>query len=247
MTLLEITQDILSVMDGDSVNSIYDTEESEQVAKVVIRTFNAMVSGNTWYHTRKGLTLVPLSDLTRPTHIRLGDNVKELNSVNYDKAKLGVLHKEYAPVKYKRPDDFLRYTNMHNSSKDNILSVRDFSGIELLIQNDKAPDYCTSFDDKVLIFDSYDGAVESTVQESKVQAFGSVVPELKFEDDAVPDLPPDAMSGLVEEATSKCQWLIRQFEDPKSEQEAKRQSVWMARKQWRVAGGIKYRDYGRKV
>ena len=76
-TLLEITQDILSIMDGDEVNSIFDTEESEQVAKIVRRTYNAMVSNSNWLHTRKGLVLISSGDNSKPTHISLPSDVKQ--------------------------------------------------------------------------------------------------------------------------------------------------------------------------
>lgn len=245
-TLLEITQDILSVMDGDEVNSISDTEESLQVAKAVVRTYNAMVSNSNWYHTRKGLTLTARSDTDYPTHVSLGDNVKELSFVNYNKRKSTDTKDRYDEVKWKEPDDFLRYTNLRNSSDSTVQSVTDDSGIIVLIKNDKAPDYYTSFNDKDLIFDSFDNTVDTTIQESKIQAVGFVVPELALLDSAVPDLPPDAMVALVEEATKKAQWWVRQFQDPVAEQESRKQNRWLARKQWRVHGGIQYPDYGRK-
>ena len=39
MTLLEMTQNILSAMDSDAVNSIGDTVESLQVADVIVETY----------------------------------------------------------------------------------------------------------------------------------------------------------------------------------------------------------------
>ncbi len=36
------------------------------------------------------------------------------------------------------------------------------------------------------------------------------------------------------------------MQDIKSEQEATRQQRWLSRKDWTVAGGIRYPDYGRK-
>lgn len=246
MDLLTMTKDILSVMDGDEVNSISDTEEATQVAKVIIRTFNAMVSNTTWFNTRKGLTLVALSNSSIPTHIRLNDDVKELSFINYNKRKLADTKDVYRELKWKNPEDFLRYVNARDNSKANCQTVIDYSGIELFILNDKAPDYYTSFNDKDIIFDSFDNEVDTTIQESKIQAVGFVVPSLAEADGSVIDLPPDAMSMLLEESTKKAQWWVRQMQDPVAEQEAKRQKTWMARKQWRVNGGIKYPNYGRK-
>ena len=75
---------------------------------------------------------------------------------------------------------------------------------------------------------------------------GWIVPSLNLSDSAVPNLPPDAWAGFIEEATKKAQWWVRQMEDPVAEQESKRQRRWLSRKQWVVNGGIKYPDYGRK-
>lgn len=246
MNLLTMTKDILSVMDGDEVNSISDTEEATQVAKVIVRTFNAMVSNTNWFHTRKGLTLVARSDTDFPTHIRLNDNVKELSFINYNKRKLTDTRDQYLPVKWKEPDDFLRYLNHRDSNSSNCQTVIDDSGIQLYILNDKAPEFFTSFNDKDIIFDSYDSQVDTTIQESKIQAVGFVVPTLEETDEAIIDLPPDAMAAFLEEATKKAQWWVRQMEDPVAEQESQRQKRWLARKQWRVHGGIQYPNYGRK-
>lgn len=246
-TLLDITQEILSRMDGDEVNSISDTEESEQVARHIVSTYDAMVSNSNWFHTRRALTLVPRSDTDYPTHISLNENVKELSFINYNKVKSGETRKDYREVKWKEPDDFLRYINTRDSTASNVQVVTDDSGIELLILNDKAPEYFTSFDDENIIFDSFDSDVDTTIQSSKVQAQGFIIPTLALEDTAEPQLPPDAMVALIEEATSKAQWWVRQFQDTKSEQESKRQKRWLARKQWRTHGGIKYRDYGRQA
>lgn len=245
-TLIDVVQDILSIMDGDEVNSISDTEEATQVAKTVIRTYDAMVSNANWAHTRRALTLVARSDTNYPTHISVTDNLKELILINYNVKAAASDKDAYRELKWKSPDDFLRYINLRDSTSADVDVVTDDSGITLLITNNKAPEYYTSFNDVDIVFDSYDSDIDSTIQESKIQALGYVIPTLAEEDDAVIDLPPDAMSAFKEEATKKAQWWVRQFQDPLAEQEAKRQKRWLSRKQWRVNGGIKYPDYGRK-
>ena len=46
MTLLEITQDIMSDMDSDNVNSINDSVEALQVAQVVKTTYYNIISND---------------------------------------------------------------------------------------------------------------------------------------------------------------------------------------------------------
>ena len=245
-TLLQITQDILSVMDGDEVNSISDTEESEQVAKAIVRTYNSFVSNQNWLHTRTGITIEGRADSNFPTHMTLKDEVKRLEFINYNTIKLGETRTNYTQMKWKEPDDFLRFSNLRNSSDTNTISITDDSGIEILILDNKAPEYYTSFNDTDLIFDSYDSEVDTTLQESKTQAVAFIIPTLALSDNAIPNLPVDAEAGFIEEATKKAQWWVRQFQDPVADEESKRQRRFMARQQCRTKGGTRYPDYGRK-
>lgn len=244
-TLLEIVQTILEEVDGDTVNSISDTEESEQIAGFVRTVYRNMMSNSVWPHTRRAIALTPRSDSDFPTHMVVNDNVKELVSIRYNKIKSGETKKNYVLLKYKDPDEFLNILNKRDSTATNIDTIIDDSGIELLIKNDKAPEYYTSFDDVNVIFDSYDSDVDSTLQESKLQAQGYIIPVFTLEDDFIPDLPPDAFAKLIEETISRVQLKMRQFQDIKSEQESQRQSRYMSRRNWVVKGGINYPNYGR--
>lgn len=245
-TLLSIVQEILNDMSGDQVNSINDTVESEQVASIVRSTYNAMMSNRNWPHTKRSLVISALGDTAKPTHATLDENVKELLTVFYNKVKQGDTRKLYEEVKYKDSDSFLRYVNARNSDADNVIVVEDASGIELLIIDDAAPTYFTSFDDTTLIFDSYDSEVDNTLQESKFQAQGYIFPDFDLTDDFEPDLPVEAVQALIEGAKSASQLKIRQMTDNKAEQESQRQNRWLSRKAWRVRGGIVFPDYGRK-
>jgi hypothetical protein len=245
-SLLDIVQTILSDIDGDEVNSINDTEEANQVARIVKNNYLNLVSNTTWPHTRRALTIVPYSDSALPTHMKVAENLKELSGVFYNCAKLGETRKQYKEMKHLEPDDFLRKLNVRDNSKTNVRTIIDPSGVELFVLNDKAPEYFTSFDDVVMIFDSYDEDVDDTLQDVKFQAHGYIIPDFNLEDDFIPDLPPDAFSLLINKATSDAQLKLRQMQDMKAESESIKQSRWMSRKSWRVAGGIRYPNYGRK-
>jgi hypothetical protein len=244
--LLAIVQEILSDMDSDIINSIDDTDEAGQVAQIVKSTFEAMISNRNWPHTQRTITLIPSGDSNFPVYMTIDEDIKEMISIFYEKHKDGETKLRYDEVFWKDPDDFLRYTNKRDSEATNILTITDPTGVQLLIQDDRAPTWYTSFDDETLVFDSYDSVVDSTLQASKTQARAYVFPEFVLSDTHIPDLPKEAFSALIEEAKSKAQFKLRQFTDSKSEQEAKRQQTWLSRKAWTVNGGIKYPDYGRK-
>lgn len=252
-SLLDMVQEILSDMDSDEVESIDDTMESEQVATIIKSTYYAMMSNRNWPHLRRSIQIEPYSDPAIPTHMKIQDTIKELCFLNYDKAKAGDTKKKFDAITYLPPDQFVHKTNQENSDSSEVLTVTDPGGIGLLIRKDRAPTYYTSFDDETLIFDSYDSEVDSTLQESKVQAQAYVLPvwggvEDEDEDmnDFIPDLPDDAFTALVEEAKSRSSLKLRQVADQKAEQESGKQSRWLARKARRVSGGIQYPSYGRK-
>ncbi len=245
-TLLEITQSILSDMDGDQVNSILDTEESEQVARIVLSTYRFMVVTKQVKRTMRATALTPRSDSLFPTHMILNDDVQELIEVLYDKSQLSNPRIDYQEVKWQEPDDFLRQINVRDSTATTTVTVIDDSGIQLLIRNDTAPTYYTSFDDLNIVFDSYDSEVDATLTGAKFQARAFVIPDFPMLDEAKPVLPIDAEGLLIDEATSRAQLKLRQFTDTKSEQASNRQRRKLARSSWSVNGGIKFPDYGRK-
>lgn len=247
MTLLDIVQDILNDLDSDPVNSIDDTVESQQIAQIVKSTYGAIIDSRNWPHTRKLIEVNPSGDFSLPVFMTLQDEVREISLVNYDKAKEGEgSRRRYDEIKYLEPDDFLRLCNNRDNTQAQYMTVTDpESNIQFTIKNDLAPSYYTSFNDKTLVFDSYDSSVDDTLQKHKIQVFAYVTPKWVHLDDAYPDLPEKSFTLLLEEAKSRCSMKIRQQPDQKAEQEAQRQRKWLARTDKRVAQGIKFPDYGR--
>ena len=244
-TLLDIVQEIQSDLDFDEIESIDDTVESEQIVVIVKSTYYAMMNNRDWPHLRRSIQITSLGDTAKPTHMKIQDGVKELCFLKYNKQKLGATKKDYGDITFLQPDHFLHKTNQEDSSSANVLTVTDTGGIELLVRTDRAPSYATSFDDEYVVFDSYDSAVDSTMQESKIQAVAYVIPAWSSADDFIPDLPENAFPALVEEAKSKAALRLAQKPDEKAEQEAGRQNRWLARRARRINGGIQYPNYGR--
>ena len=244
--LLDMVQEILSDIDSDEVESIDDTVEAEQIVSILKSTYYAMMNNRDWPHLRRSIQISSLGDTAKPTHMKIQDGVKELCFLKYNKQKLGATKKDYGDITFLQPDHFLHKTNQEDSSSSDVLLVTDTGGIELLVRVDRAPTYCTSFDDEYIVFDSYDSTVDSTMQESKIQAMAYVMPEWTSSDTFIPDLPENAFTALVEEAKSKAALRLAQKPDEKAEQEAGRQNRWLARRARRINGGIQYPNYGRK-
>lgn len=247
MTLLELTQDILSSMDSDEVNSIDDTVESSQVAAIIRNTYRAILTNRDWPHTKRLVELEASGVSTRPTHMSLIDDVKRIDFVKYNVAKASDGSKRvFRDITWLEVDDFLRRLNNLDNTKDNIITVIDpASNIPLSIRTDLAPTYYTSFDDKNVVFDSFDSTVDSTLQKSKTQVYGYVYPAWEMQDDYVPDLPNSAFTLLLEESKSRAFIELKQIANQKAEQESQRQNAWLSRKDRRINGGIRFPDYGR--
>lgn len=246
LTLLDMVQDILNDLSADPVNSIDDTVESQQVAQIVKSTYFALMHVRNWRGNQQLLNLIASGDASLPTHVTLPENLSELSFVNYDCRLQSDNRKVYRAVRYVYPDEFLRRQNQYDDTVDYIDVIQDPSGVQLLIRNDMPPTVWTSFDDKVLVFDSYNKNVEDTIQSSKIQAMGYVIPGWLMEDDYIPVLPEEAFTLLLEEAKSRASMKLNQQADQKAEQEAVRQNRWLAGKQWRAHKGARSPNYGRR-
>jgi len=245
MTLLEIVQDILNDLDSDFVNSIDDTVEAQQVAQIVKTSYYEMIGNRNWPHLRKLVQFEASGALSKPNYLRIPNGTKEVSYVVYDCRKDGETSSKEREMKYYAPEDFLRKLALRSVS-DSTVEVSDFNGVKLKVINNKAPEFYTSFDDKYLVFDSFDSEVDDTLKKSKSSGLAYITPAWVHEDGAYPDLPSDAFSALLEEAKSTAFLALKQTANQKAEQKASRQQRWLSRKAWRVNGGVTYKIYGRK-
>lgn len=233
-------------MDSDEVNSINDTFESSQVASIAKTVFRNMTSNRNWPHMKKAVQLVPFSDSNYPTHMKVDKSFTEIVFINYDVAKVNETRKYYKSMTWLEPDDFLRRVNMWDTSSDNVDVIVDPSGGDVAVRNDRAPQYYTSFDDDVIVFDAYDKEVDDTLQSSKTQCVAYLLPNFSVIDDHKPDLPEEAMAAYIAEIKSQSFLKLKQQASEKDEMDSVKQQRWLSRKSWVVNGGIKYPNYGRR-
>lgn len=246
-TLLEITQDILNELDSDEVSSIDDTIEAQQVATIIKNCYYEMINNRNWPHLKKLIQLDALNDLDKPNYLRLPNETKELLYVSYDTAKDNETALKYTPVRFLYPDEFIRYTRTRNSDNANVRVVEDFSGTSILVLDDKAPQFWTTFDDLNIVFDSYDKNRDDTLKQLKNQCLAYMEPDWSHTNDAIPDLPSEAFSALEEESKSVAFLTLKQMVNSKAEQKSARQQRWLSRKAWRAQGGVRYDNYGRST
>lgn len=245
LSLLELVQDIMSDMDSDLVNSIDDTPEAQQVAQIVKTTFFDILGTKNWPHTRKLMQLNAATS-AMPTHCKIPERIKEVEWIQYESSEAGDTDINYKEISYLYPDEFVKRLNSRKSSESNVEQVVDPSGVTLLVLNDTAPQYWTSFDDEYIVFDNYDSAVDSFLQNSKFSVLVYQTPTWSVDDDFVPDLPEEAFPLLLSESKSRAFLALSQEPNEKAEQQSQRSRAWLSRKAWQAKGGVRYANYGRQ-
>ncbi len=178
-TLLDLVQKTLAYIDDFNVQTVGETEESEQVVQIVNTIYNDIIMDFPWPHLHSLGTL----STTSTAHImKLGTDVLGINWIRYDDRD----------VDYISPYDM----QVKLDGRDTTLSTVDSNGA----LKDSRPHFWTSEDDFNIIFDSYDGSLASN--ETKVSIQSSVVALADNTD--YPNLPeryhPTLLLGVIADA-----------------------------------------------
>jgi len=245
LTLLEMTQDIMSDMDSDQINSINDSVEALQVAQIIKTTYYNIIDGKDYAFLYELFRMTASGTTTRPTHMSLPEDVIDLKWMKYN-CRTDSLDKDlFQIVEYKNPEDFMYILDGRDSKATNIQVVVDTTGINLNILTDKAPQYFTSFDDVTLVFDSLIKSVDDTLQNSQTQCWGKRSIAFTLSDTFTPDLPVQMFTYLLNEAKSACFLTLKQMANQKAEQASISQRRRMSQDAFKIEKGIKYPNYGR--
>lgn len=242
MTLLEIVQDILSAMESDEVNSIGDTVEALQVAQEVKTTYYELMS--TWdIPSNEGIiSLQPSNDPSRPTVLKIPDNVKSIKWITYNQGT--ELSPQFVEVQYQEPELFYRFGTIYNNGQEPI-TVTDNG---MYVFNDRHPTHWTTFDNDTIVFNAWNSSVDTTLQESKVQCWGLTYYPFELYDSFVPKLDAMLFPLLLAEAKKACFVNFKQISNANEERRARRQMVKVQSDLWRAGQRRPYNrrpDYSR--
>lgn len=232
LTLLDMTQSILSALDSDPVDSIDETIEAVQVADLVKEAFFELLSQRDWPFLLSLGNLQGLGDVGNPTKMKMPNTWNKVKWLKYNKNE----------VTYLDPEEFQRVLDLRKE----LAGVVDANGYVL----NTDPTYWTTFDDVYVWFDSYDSAVESSLQGSKSKAYVSVQPTWTHADTFIPPIPEKFFPTLLAEAKSQAFVNLKQQANTREERKAQRGRVIMQNEAWRNdEGEIKYNrkvNYGRR-
>lgn len=247
-TLLDLTQGILSEMDGDSVNSISDTIEATSVAEVIREVYFELVDEMDLKHTKTVMALTGLGDTSKPNIMKIPDEVSLVDWIKYDTRVEVAGNKSYADIDYLTPADFIRSVNGRPSTDTtNYQVVMWDSNVPLVISKTSAPRWWTSFDDEYIVFDGYDSDVDSTLQSSKSIVSAFVRPTFSLTDGFIPDLPENLFTLLYTTSLGRVFANQKQTINPKVERAENRMRVRSQRNKWREGRILNDSpNYGRK-
>ena len=231
MTTLEMVQDILSEMDSDDVNSINDTVESYQVARIIKTSYFEMITAKHYDHYDRLLDLDSAADATKPNYLLLPANIVNIHWLRYNDTE----------VTYKDPETFIK--DSEGLSTDYTL-IADFNNVSFRVTNNQHPTYWTSFDENYIVFNSFKSTVDTVLQASKSKCSAQIEPTYTLGNNVVPDLPLNMFPQLLAEAKSTAFAHIKQMPSQKAEQRSSRQRRRVS-SQGRVNNGISYPNYGR--
>lgn len=215
MSLLEMTQSILSAMDSDPVDDISETVESLQVAELIREAYFDLMSLRDWGHLRSEFELVGLGDVLNPTRMQIPELVNKVFWIKYNK-------KDTCFMEPKLFRDMLDRRTVEPN-------VVDANGFGL----DRDPAYWTSFDDDYIVFDSRDQTVDNTLQQVKSLAYGVESPVWTHTNTAVPKIPEKYFPTLLAEAKAQAFINLKQQANNREEMKARRGRVTMQNEHWR--------------
>lgn len=204
-TLLYTVQRVLEKLNLDVVDSINDTQDAILIAREAEDTFFDLVSRNEWPERYDLLEVESYSDVNLPTALRLPVNVLNIDTLRYDISDPSEVAtpKVIQNLIQLTTEEFLQMSYARNTELDNVVEA-DYKDIPLWLLNDQSPQYFTTFDNEVLILDSWDSSVESTLQGSKTIASGSHTELWHHTDDYIVPVNNVSYPLYLAELTAAC-------------------------------------------
>jgi hypothetical protein len=251
-TLLEMTQDILSAMSSDEVNSISDTSEALQVATIIKHKYFDIINRVPLPEHEQLIQLDPSLDIDIPVMMYVPEHVADLKWLKYynsntsvdtdngNEHDINVDLEESADQSNPAPgyeyvtilpiNQFIDMVNSFNTEESNVETFAFVDNSNDIIngtynfnyKTDTQPSYCTILSNYYVIFDSYDNTQDSTLQARKSMGMGRIIPHWSMTDNFTPNLAEEQFQLLLNEAKALAFFELKQQPHQLAMQEAKR-------------------------
>lgn len=221
-----MTQNILSSMNADEVNSISDNAESEQVALICKTVFYDMASELNLPEHNTVFELQASGDNTKPTIMYRPDTAHGIQWVKYNSFTSDFTNDNFRFLTYVPIDKFFDIIHQYQVSDANVVTFNHTVGgdsITFYCRNDHAPCYYSTFDDNTVVFDSYDAEVDTTLQKTKTLCFGSKSEIFTMDDTFVAPFDEQVFALYYNECKALAWAELKETIHNKAEQAIKRQ------------------------
>lgn len=254
-TLLQLTQAVLRSIKGETVNSISDTEESLAVAGIIKECYGTILARADLPESKTLFELNASGDNQKPVLMTLPTDVYSIDWLKYNAIEDGDTDPVWKDLVYLPIKDFLDYTNQFDVDETEVAEMTQTHGTDSVTfkyRNDGAPTYFTDYRDFYILFDSYDSAVDATLQKTKTTAYGIRPTAWSETDNFTPDLSSQQFVLLLKEAKAMAWQELKSVDNQKAEREARDIRIAMEQKKHKVNySRMSYYynelpDYGRK-
>jgi hypothetical protein len=222
--------DIISTIDLPDEFTLFALDASGTSTKPVTMYVPAAYEGTQWIkYNKKGNSTggsgTPSGSWTTPDGLVIYYGPAE---ASFGSGATGATHQQFSDITYLPREKFLQDIQSFVSTEANIVSytmVVDGVGIPLLCRNDKQPDYWTIIDNRTILFDSYNAAVDTTLQSSKTMCYGKKTREFTMSDSWEINLDDRYSSLLFNEAKATCFSELKQIQNTRAERAARRAQI----------------------
>lgn len=246
LNLLRCVQLILSALDSDEVNSIFDSTEAQQVVDVLETTYYHVASEVDFPDHWDYFELESSGDVSLPTVLYRPQNVGKIEWLKYDITPDGDPKRNFRTLKPLERQAFVDRMNKLDVSRPEIVEYTFPVGtgtFPVRVQNDRFPTYYHTPDDRTLILDAWDSTVENTLVGNKTWGYGMIIPTFDRSDEFVPPLDPKQFTLFFNESLSASFEWVKQMPSAKAEQRARRSWNMSGRKKPGTPGGQIYHDF----
>ena len=221
-TLLELVTSILSSMDGDEVTSINDTVESLQVAHVVRDSFEDLQASIDFPSSKSFFQLTELNDIALPVFMTKPTDVLSLDWIKYDNQLTGDTLVNYIPVTYQPFIEFMSEAHSLTVDSGSTTEIAYTGGLNFTVRNDRFPTKYTTYNDSMVIFNSYNSVIDTFLTSSKTLAYGLKEFSFSLTDSFVIPLDTRQTNLLLNAAKAQAFVELKQVQNPIAERRLRR-------------------------
>ncbi len=223
LTILDMTQNILSSLNSDEVNSISDTSEATQIANIIKTCYYNIITRADLPEHMQLFKLDSATSADKPVLMLKPNNIARLEWIKYDVSEKAITAEpEYSYVTIFPVQQFLERIHSFNPDETDVGSF-SLNNFLYYYKNNVKPTCCTILKDNYIIFDAYNNVVDTTLQTSKTLCYGQIIPTFTLEDSFIPDLDDTQFPLLLNEAKAIAFVELKQQQNPTVERESRRQ------------------------